>query len=142
MIQSENDRKDSLFEFVINLQIVGEKKEFREEVRSDFISFSLEDRMDIQLALKEYGYYSTIDGLFGNATFLAVKNYMVENDIVSYKRARRTEARKPRRGARRKGPRELCRHRAPWRVGGEGSGDQSSVIVFSGVPTTIIEQRP
>ena len=43
--------------------------------------------MDIQLALKEYGYYSTIDGLFGNATFLAVKNYMVENDIVSYKRA-------------------------------------------------------
>ena len=75
------------FEFVTNLQIGGEKKEFREEVRSDFISYSLEDRMDIQLALKEYGYYSTIDGLFGNATFLAVKNYMVENDIVSYKKA-------------------------------------------------------
>ena len=75
------------FEFVTNLQIGGEKKELREGVRSDFISYSLEDRMDIQLGLKEYGYYSTIDGLFGNATFLAVKDYMVENDIGSYKRA-------------------------------------------------------
>ena len=75
------------FDRITNWQTDEGSQGLSEKIRSDFIGYSLEDRIKIQSGLKDYGYYSTIDGLFGNATFLAVKNYMVENDIDSYKRA-------------------------------------------------------
>ena len=75
------------FDRITSWQTDEGSQSLSEKIRSDFIGYSLEDRIKIQSDLKDYGYYSTIDGLFGNATFLAVKNYMVENDIDSYKRA-------------------------------------------------------
>jgi len=65
---------------------VTDSQDLSEKIRSDFVGYSLEDRMSIQSSLKDYGYYSTIDGRFGNATFLAVQTYMKQNDIASYKK--------------------------------------------------------
>ena len=65
---------------------VTDSQDLSEKIRSDFVGYSLEDRLKIQSGLKDYGYYSTVDGLFGNATFLAVQTYMKQNDIASYKK--------------------------------------------------------
>ena len=53
------------------------------QMRNAFSSFSLNDRKRIQGKLREYGYESLLDGIWGPGTLLAVRRYLSRNEIQS-----------------------------------------------------------
>jgi hypothetical protein len=53
------------------------------QMRNAFSSFSLNDRKRIQGKLREYGYESQLDGIWGSGTLSAVRRYLSRNEIQS-----------------------------------------------------------
>ena len=53
------------------------------QMRNAFSSFSLNDRKRIQGKLREYGYESQLDGIWGPGTLSAVRRYLSRNEIQS-----------------------------------------------------------
>ena len=53
------------------------------QIRNSFSSFSLNDRKRIQGKLREYGYESQLDGIWGPGTLSAVRRYFSRNEIQS-----------------------------------------------------------
>ena len=53
------------------------------QMRNAFSSFSLNDRKRIQGKLREYGYESLLDGIWGPGTLSAVRRYLSRNEIQS-----------------------------------------------------------
>ena len=53
------------------------------QIRNSFSSFSLNDRKRIQGKLREYGYESQLDGIWGPGTLSAVRRYLSRNEIQS-----------------------------------------------------------
>ena len=64
---------------------LNEKKQDNQtnQMRNAFSSFSLNDRKTIQEKLREYGYESLLDGIWGPGTLSAVKRYLSRNEIQS-----------------------------------------------------------
>ena len=64
---------------------LNEKKQDNKtnQVRNAFNSFSLNDRKRIQGKLREYGYESQLDGIWGPGTLSAVRRYLSRNEIQS-----------------------------------------------------------
>ncbi len=64
---------------------LNEKKQDNKtnQVRNAFNSFSLNDRKRIQGKLREYGYESLLDGIWGPGTLSAVRRYLSRNEIRS-----------------------------------------------------------
>ena len=64
---------------------LNEKKQDNQtnQMRNAFSSFSLNDRKTIQEKLREYGYESLLDGIWGPGTLSAVRRYLSRNEIQS-----------------------------------------------------------
>ena len=64
---------------------LNEKKQDNKtnQMRNAFSSFSLNDRKRIQGKLREYGYESLLDGIWGPGTLSAVRRYLSRNEIQS-----------------------------------------------------------
>ena len=64
---------------------LNEKKQDNKtnQMRNAFSSFSLNDRKRIQGKLREYGYESQLDGIWGPGTLSAVRRYLSRNEIQS-----------------------------------------------------------
>ena len=52
-----------------------------ETAKEYFSEYSYTERVKLQAALRDYGYTSTLDGLFGKGTYAALKEYIRENNI-------------------------------------------------------------
>ena len=64
---------------------LNEKKQDNKtnQMRNAFNSFSVNDRKRIQGKLREYGYESLLDGIWGPGTLSAVRRYLSRNEIQS-----------------------------------------------------------
>lgn len=52
-----------------------------ETAKEYFSEYTYAERVKLQAALRNYGYTSTLDGLFGKGTYAAVKVYIRENNV-------------------------------------------------------------